>query len=276
LPPTGTSRGTLRPDDGSGMPQSARYLPSAAVGVYVEHYWTVRWSQPAPARRAVLSHPAIHLTVEDGDGRLHGHDLPAALVHGVVRGTFEVDLTPSGWVFGARFRPGGFTALTGIGAGGLTDHIADAGDVLDGADALRSAVLAASDDAGRITAFDEWLTPRLPAAVDPTYARTLQIVAGMLDRTVHRAEDVAASEGCSLRTLQRLFERYVGVGPKWLITRYRLHDALALIDSDESLETPVDLAALAAELGWFDQAHFTRDFTAHVGVSPQAYRARPR
>ena len=74
----------------------------------------------------------------------------------------------------------------------------------------------------------------------------------------------------SERTLQRLFRRYVGVGPKWVLQRARLHDAVDRIDAGRV----TDLASLALELGWFDQAHFTRDFTALVGQSPAAYAGR--
>ena len=81
----------------------------------------------------------------------------------------------------------------------------------------------------------------------------------------------AERHGLSERTLQRLFRRYVGVGPKWVLQRARLHDAVERLDTADG---PVDLAALATELGWFDQAHFTRDFTALVGQSPAAYAAR--
>lgn len=272
-PPTGTSGGILRPADDTGRPASARFAPGPDVGAYVEHYWALAWDVVAPARRAVLSHPAIHLTVEDGGGRLHGHGLPAVLVHGVVRRTFEVDLTPTGWVFGARFRPGGFTALTGIAARTLTDRVVLASSVLEGTDRLPAEV-GSADPVDRAASFESWLAERIPPSVDPGYERVLGVVAALLtDRTLHRVDDVADAAGCSVRSLQRLFSTYVGVGPKWLITRYRLHDALAAIDDGRGDDAP-DLAELAVSLGWFDQAHFTRDFTAHVGVSPLAYRAR--
>lgn len=72
--------------------------------------------------------------------------------------------------------------------------------------------------------------------------------------------------GVSLRPLQRHFLRYVGVNPKWVIQRYRLHEAAERLKAG-----PVDLASLALELGYFDQAHFTRDFRAIVGMSPGAW-----
>ncbi len=74
--------------------------------------------------------------------------------------------------------------------------------------------------------------------------------------------------GLSARSLQRLFLHYLGVGPKWVILRYRIHDAVT--DLDAGYAGP--LADLAASLGWYDQAHFIRDFTALVGQTPGDYR----
>ena len=74
----------------------------------------------------------------------------------------------------------------------------------------------------------------------------------------------------SVRLLQRLFAGYVGVGPKWVILRHRIHEALERAES----ERDVDWAALAADLGYADQAHLVRDFTATVGVPPTAYAAQ--
>jgi AraC-like DNA-binding protein len=78
------------------------------------------------------------------------------------------------------------------------------------------------------------------------------------------------------RTLQRLFAKYVGVSPKWVIQRYRLHEAAEQLAAGSS----IGQAALAADLGYSDQAHFVRDFKSVVGMTPLAYarqaRERPR
>lgn len=70
-----------------------------------------------------------------------------------------------------------------------------------------------------------------------------------------------------MRTLQRLFRRHVGVGPKWVLQRYRLHEAIEqLADRRE-----VDWSRFAVDHGYFDQAHFIADFRAVVGRSPSQY-----
>jgi AraC-like DNA-binding protein len=75
---------------------------------------------------------------------------------------------------------------------------------------------------------------------------------------------VAALAQMSVRNLQRAFADYVGAGPKWVIQRCQLQDAAAHAAAAES----VDWSNLAVELGFADQAHLTRAFTATVGTPP--------
>ena len=81
--------------------------------------------------------------------------------------------------------------------------------------------------------------------------------------------EIAARHHVSTRTLQRLFRRYVGVGPKWVLQRYRLHDAIEQLAGRHD----TDWTRFALELGYFDHAHFIADFRAVVGRSPSQYEA---
>jgi len=84
---------------------------------------------------------------------------------------------------------------------------------------------------------------------------------------------LAARLAVSPRTLQRHCSRVLGVGPKWVVQRARIHDALDVVRASGGA---VDWAALAGRLGFADQAHFTRTFTALVGMPPAAYSAAAR
>jgi AraC-like DNA-binding protein len=78
-------------------------------------------------------------------------------------------------------------------------------------------------------------------------------------------DDIVDRYGIGKRNLQKLFREYVGVTPKWVIQRHRLHEA-ARLDTAAN-----DLSTLAFELGYADQAHFVRDLKAAVGRPPTSY-----
>lgn len=247
-----------------------RYAVPEPLTPYVEWIWAVTWelpetvTQPAP----VLSHPCVHATLEGDDGVRHGHRMPAALVHGVLTRRFDMELEGRGWVVGARFFPGGFSALTGQDAGALTDRVVRWDGERPEATAALSAARAATDEADRVHILGEWWGAQVPPEQDATYLVVRDLVAEVeRDRSLVRVDDLAARHGLSVRGVQRLTNRYVGVPPTWLIRRYRMQDALAALQGDPD----IDLAELATSLGWYDQAHFTRDFRTAVGQPPAAY-----
>lgn len=178
-------------------------------------------------------------------------------------------LQDRGWVLGVKFRPGGLASLTQTSArllrdvtvaaprsfpAATVDALASLGPHLS-SDECRARADAALDSAGR--------------SPEPDYATVLGVISTMLhDRSLVRVRQVEQRCGIGARRLQRLFERYVGASPKWVLGRYRIHDAVRDLDAGHY----DSLADLAARYGWFDQAHFTREFTALVGVPPGAYQ----
>jgi AraC-like DNA-binding protein len=273
--PAGTTRGVLRPaetEQVAGLRRDAAVHP--ALQPFVERYWSVRWDRTGqePFRSEVLSHPSVNVSVETGSLPRFGVDLPAVLLHGVVTRRFTVDLVGTGRVTAVKFRPGGFTAFAG--AHPARNSVAPLGGELGvDPDALREAVLAQADDEGRTAVLDAALAPHAPEPA-PAYLELQDLLDRMIDdRALVRVDQVAALAGVGVRSLQRSFAGYVGVSPKAVLARYRLQDAAAAIDAGDV----DDLAGLAASLGWFDQAHFSRDFRAVVGTTPSAYlrRARP-
>jgi AraC-like DNA-binding protein len=269
-----TLRGVLRPAETAKLAHLRRNAAvSEPLRPFVERYWSVRWDltgQP-PFRSEVLSHPSVHVSVESGTEPRFGVRLPAVLVHGILTRRFTVDLTGAGRVSAVKFRPGGFAAFTGVLPAG--DSVVPLGSQLGlGAGDLLAAVLDEEDDDARAAVLDTSLAPRAPEPPG-AYVDLLGLVGAMIeDRSLVRVDQVAALGGMSVRSLQRLFASYVGVSPKAVLARYRLQDAAAAIDTG----TIDDLAALAVSLGWFDQAHFSRDFRTVVGVTPSAYLQRAR
>jgi AraC-like DNA-binding protein len=269
-----TTRGVLRPAETARVAGLRRDAPvSPTLAPFVERYWSVRWDRTGqpPFRSEVLSHPSVNVSIESGSEPRFGVTLPAVLVHGVITRRFSVDLVGVGRVTAAKFRPGGYVAFGGRQPprNGVSPLGSELG--LD-ADGLRDAVLSMADDDARAGVLDAVLAPLAPEP-PPTYLELLALLDRMIDdRSLVRVEQVAALAAVSVRSLQRTFAHFVGVSPKAVLARYRLQDAAATIDAD----TDIDLAELAASLGWFDQAHFSRDFRAVVGMPPSAYLRRAR
>jgi AraC-like DNA-binding protein len=269
-----TLRGILRPAETAERADLRRDAPvSEPLRPFVERYWSVRWDltgQP-PFRSEVLSHPSVNVSVESGTEPRFGVRLPAVLLHGVVTRRFSVDLTGAGRVSAVKFRPGGFAAFTGLLP--ARDTVVRLGTELGpAAGDLLAAVLDREDDDERAAVLDAALLPLAPEPAG-AYVDLLGLVGAMIDdRGLVRVDQVAALGPMSVRSLQRLFATYVGVSPKAVLARYRLQDAAAAIDAGDG----DDLAGLAASLGWFDQAHFSRDFRSVVGVTPSAYLQRAR
>jgi AraC-like DNA-binding protein len=87
------------------------------------------------------------------------------------------------------------------------------------------------------------------------------------EREILKVEHLASRFDMSKRTLQRLFNRYVGVNPKGVIQRYRLHEVAEKIEQGDV----IDWLKLSLDMGYYDQAHFIKDFKTMLGRSPEEY-----
>jgi len=238
-----------------------RWLPGPRLAASLEHFWSAAWDLPPGVRhvQASLGHPVVHVVVEGGEAK----------VVGVAPGRFEAVLEGRGWVFGAKFRPGAFRPLLGAPVSTLTGKTVPLAAVLGPrrAAAYLRAVLGARDARARVAparAFWERVLPP-PAADLELLARIVEAAAS--DRALTRVEQLVDRFGLSKRELQRWFRDAVGIGPKWTLARYRLHEALVALDAGAR----GGLGRLAHDLGYADQAHFARDFRALVGVTPTDY-----
>ncbi|MBR7963048.1 helix-turn-helix domain-containing protein [Burkholderia vietnamiensis] len=262
---TDTPKGVVGPKAFNQRFRLNRYYPRAELAGVLDHHWIVEWDlrdQPPYVQRT-LPYPCVNLVF---DRRQTG-------IFGVVSGAFETTLTGAGRVIGLRFRPGAFRAFFGKPVHLMTDNVLPVSTLFDCSEAeAEDAVLGADDDAGMVAAAETLLMRVLPPP-DPQVERIHAILQVLQqDLRLTQVRDLAERAGMSERTLQQLFSNHVGVTPKWVICRYRLHEAADKLAGGE----PVDLAGLAQSLGYFDQAHFTRDFRKLVGKAPAEYRRDDR
>jgi AraC-like DNA-binding protein len=256
---TATEKGILDPGTAERV-HLDRWLPSPATAQIVERFWTLRFEVPSPQVQPLLPHPCVNIAFGTAD--------PG--VHGPPRRRDDHRIAGRGWVLGAKLRPGALVAM-GLGDGpALVDAVLPVDAVFGQAGRAVADVISADPDAdlrARSALVEELLQRYLPIA-DETWPDFIDVIATILaDRTLVRVSQVAKVSGWSARTLQRWFGHYLGLSPAWVLARYRLQDAAEVLAGAEQ----VDLAQLSAELGYYDQAHFTRAFTSAVGMPPGTY-----
>ncbi len=191
-----------------------------------------------------------------------------AYVAGPDTGPNPAVLPPGTVVVGARFRPGAGGAALGVPLSELLDQRVDAAE-LPAVPRRLAGSLAPQEAMRRVAGIAAELVTEHPPD------RLVLEAARRLGRPGARADLVAGRLGISERQLRRRCQAAVGYGPRTLIRVLRFRRFLSRIDAAGPVADLADLAGLAAEVGYADQAHLTRESTRLAGLSPAALaRAR--
>ncbi len=178
-------------------------------------------------------------------------------------------IAPNGRVelIGIRFHPGGTIPFFEVPMSELTNHVVEltalsrdlAGEVVTRVGECRTL-------AEKVAELQTLLTSRVR---DRQRSRVL----GMAEKIVAlnglmTIDQLAADAGISSRQLERNFLREVGVGPKLLCRILRFQQVFSALDRDDA-----GWAGIAAECGYYDQAHLIRDFQQFARQAPSALLA---
>ncbi|WP_019640737.1 helix-turn-helix domain-containing protein [Paenibacillus fonticola] len=250
--------GILNYETGKNKFSISRHAPSKDLQFFIQHYWLVDWDlrgQPSYSQE-VLQHPGVNVVFQRGHSYIRGIESRRSV--NVLQG--------EGQIVGILFRPGAFHCYFQAPVATLTDKVVNISDyfTLD-VNTFEEELFSLNNKEEKIIIVEQLLRKSMP---EPD--KTVDLLNGVVDEIVYNAgitkvEQLVDQFSITKRTLQRWFNQYIGVSPKWVIRRYRMHEAIELI------ERGVDLTQLAMDLGYFDQAHFSKDFKAAVGKSPKQY-----
>ena len=273
LTPVDPPRGVLRSTAFSpGEFSHTRLAPSRSLTPWVQHFWLVEWNLrgPDPRLQETLPHPNIHLVFEQwlDQGSRKDETCIKAEIFGVMQKKFSKILTGRGRVFGVKFRPGAFRTFLSGPAAGMLNRVLPAEEVF-GPEVLRLAkqIPKCTDAEAMVAATSAFLHAQglqEDSKVDLTSQLFETILTNSSIRTVGQ---LATTAGMSKRSLQRLFERYVGATPKQVMQRYRLHEVVDFLHKADGIRG----ADAALDLGYADQAHMLNDFRRCVGQTPGEY-----
>jgi AraC-like DNA-binding protein len=273
------TRGIVNPVAMARHVNYARIAPTEELCGLVDWFWSVEWSFPPGTSfdQVVLNHPCGHISV----GTIDDSGIPLipaqGRVYGVLKRASTRHLAGEGWTVAAKTTVGGLSVLLNRPVKSLVNQQlawAEAFPELGKHAPLAMESLPTNE--ARIAFLCEAMS-RLVAHRDGGRIDAARLVATVAaraetDKTIERTDQLAAVANTSVRTLQRLFDEHVGVSPAYVIRRFRILDAAeaaktaAMQDADWN-----GWGVIAAKLGYADQAHLTRDFRAHLGMTPTQY-----
>ena len=297
------TRGIVDPTAMRRVVDFARYPAGPSLEGIIDWFWSVSWALPDGEvhNQDVLNHPSGHVSAGTLDDAGVPLDPARGRVYGVLTGVSRRRLTVAGWTVAAKTTVGGLGVLIDRPAREITDQELDlAAGTPPGSTAIPGvdgAALVA--DISKLTTVDariDRLRSALADAIgqrDPEQVAEARRVAAVAvaaerDRSVCRIEQLAAIGHVSVRTLQRLFDTHVGVGPAWVIRRWRIIEAAEAAaaavrqegvvaggehESGRGDQSP-RWSDLSVRLGYADQSHLIRDFRKHLGTTPADYLAR--
>lgn len=247
----------LHPTEAERYYDQVLYEVQGPLGYVAQLSWTLRWGLPPGVGFAAQVVPSAYTNftcMPEG-----------ARVTGVTSGLYDYEVTGSGVIIGIMFRPGGIAAFH-TSPREIVDRFVPAGEVFPGVDDSFNRRVIESRDRAALDMMHERVIARLPKA-DPNIELVNRIIDRAQESNTATVRSLAREFAMSLRKLQGLFERYVGIGLKWIILRDRLQRATLLADTEKS----PDWSQIAHDLGYSDQSHFINDFKRIIGLTPRQY-----
>jgi AraC-like DNA-binding protein len=232
-------------------------LPTSGLGDHVACVWVQQVPHDAP--------PYPHRTTPNGSADLIWCLGSAPSLVGPQTGPTEQNLAPGTVIVGIRLRPGAVSAMFGVPARELVDRTVRLDDVWPDAAALDEKLAETPSPQAAAIGFERELhaAVRAGAMLDPLAAETVHRLAAAPTIEV---TTVAAMLDISQRHLRRRCEAAIGFPPKVLQRMFRFQRFLALARARD--DGRPNLGILAAEAGYADQAHLTREFQRLAGRSP--------
>lgn len=246
--------------------------PSPLLAPFVQSYWSIHNAGPVAETRPEFLH-------SDGGAGLvfnFGDPLPLWSHAGQRVTTLDHSRTATQTVrlrgmldlFGVRFHPGGLFALFGAPLDELVEPgVLDDWPIRAGVREVEARIAETPTGRGRAEVVETWLLHRLARAggIFPSIQASLTLLRHR--RGQFSIQALADQVFLSTRQLERLYKEQIGLSPKQFARILRVTHARSLLKQVHR-GALVDVAYAA---GYYDQAHFIREFKAVVGLTPVAY-----
>ena len=256
-----------------------KHFPSPPLSDFVASIWLNEGPAAPHGKDRILPTGMIGLVINLQEDEIRTYDRETgrvqrsrgAAVAGACSEYFVIDTAEQQWCMGVQFKAGGAFPFFGMPAVELQDaHVSL--DALWGAAAvdLRDRLLAAPSPEAKFRIAETALLERM--ARNPERHPAVRFALREFLQVPHArtVAEVTGQLGLSPRRFIQLFGEQVGLTPKLFCRVRRFHEVMRRVHQGGK----IDWTEVALSCGYFDQAHFIRDFRAFSGLNPSAWLAQ--
>lgn len=249
------------------------YPPSAALAPFVKCFWSLESDDETHERERVFPDGSIELILHFGDFFQKYNTTGKASVqhrsffHGQLKRYIELQPTGKVGIFSVRFHPAGLRPFVPFSIDEITDITATTAFAWgEKATQLEIDLLKAESTDQRIAVMEAFLLSQLnPEQVDTIVEKCVEQI--IEQAGISSVDEIARQQAIGKRALERRFQQSVGLSPKLFARIIRFNYALQLIEKRDFS----NFTSVAYEGGFYDQAHFIKDFHDFTGLNPKQY-----
>jgi AraC-like DNA-binding protein len=253
------------------------FNPSPELQPFVKCFWTLENTVTEnPVKQRVVPDGCMEMIFHYGDlYRQYFEDgssvlQPKSFVFGQITRFLEIEPTGITGTISARFHPDGLLPFIQVPVSDLENKAVSLDELFgDAGRVLEEEVLSKNTNTGRIEIIETFLLSHLqsPHSIDKITKSCVDVILqsnGQLNLI-----ELAEKHNINRRSMERKLSSVVGISPKQLAKIIRLQAALRMLEKKQF----TSLTSLAYENGYYDQAHFIKDFKDFTGLSPKSFYA---
>lgn len=248
-----------------------RVEPSGDLSSIIECYWIIENDDPTIHQQKILPDGFPELIFHYGkpyriniSGEWETQSL--YLLAGQIRNHFFLENTGESGMLGVKLKPTAVSHLFGIRMDQVTDKVLDASEAIGSCiDKTGIQLLEASNYDQKIAIIEDFLRSLEPQEpLEELLTRALVLI--NKENGILPIAELHEKLNVSERKLERLFQRHIGLSPKFYSRIIRFNHVFSMVQ-----EKQLSWSELALNTGYYDQSHFIKNFQEFTGEDPGKY-----
>lgn len=250
------------------------YTPNDRLSKYIRCYWSLDNQEDSEphSRERIFPDGCIELIFNHGDlfvtynSKGEAEDQPKSFIHGQLKKFIEVQGQGKVGIFSIRFQPAGLQPFIDFPVSDLTQVFVEVSKIWKDGSFLEQAMALCQNNEERIAVIENFLESKIENAPDNNdIERCVEEI--IRSDGMASIENLASELNMGKRHLERKFLSSVGLSLKLFSRIIRFNNALQLIENKDFR----NFTNVAHDGGFYDQAHFIKDFKYFTGLNPKQY-----